>query len=272
MDNAPTSMLRGKRIVITRAAAQSADIILKLAELGAEVISMPLISFAEPANFAPLDAALAKWSSFNWIIFTSENAVAAVAGRCSTIGKKINSFMGTQVAAVGPATALAAKNAGFRVDHVAETHTGVALAWELKEKLRGMRVFLPRSDRANPDLPATLRQNGAQVIEAIAYRTLPPDRIDEETLRSISAGNADALLFFSPSAVDNFERLAGKSSLKTLGPRTVILAVGPVTASALRQTGAQNIVLAEDTTASAMAQSLQKYFATTANLAGVKSE
>src|SRR5258708_37620933 len=136
---------------------------------------LPLVAFADPEDFAPLDAAIAQIEQFDWIIFTSAQAVRAVLNRSIALKKPlIRAGSKVQVASVGPVTAEAARQAGFPVEYIAETHTGAALAKELGERLRGTRVFLPRSNRANPDLPPALERYGAEVTEVIAYRTLRP--------------------------------------------------------------------------------------------------
>ena len=103
----------------------------------------------------------------------------------------------------------AAERAGFFVDYQAQTHSGAALANELGEKLRDQTVFLPRSDRANPDLPQLLRNYGAEVTEVIAYRTVTPVNLDEEKIAAIVNGEVEAILFFSPTAVEHFLGIVG---------------------------------------------------------------
>lgn len=257
-----TSSLRGKRVVITRSALQSRELIEKLAERGAIATGFPLVSFAPPDDFAPVDAALSRLDLFDWLLLTSANAVhvlesriAALRQRGGQIGKPAH------VAAVGPTTAKAAEEAGFVVDYVARTHLGVALAEELAVELRSLAVFLPRSDRANPDLPAALRRLGADVTEVVAYRTLPPTDIDQQHLALILRGEANAILFFSPSAVQNFSELVGRDALLALHPRTAVAAVGPVTATSLRELGIHQLVLASDTTSSAVILALESHFA-----------
>lgn len=263
------SALAGKRIVITRAAAQSEALAKELSALGAIPVILPLVSFAAPEVFTPLDSAISDMQSYDWIIFTSATAVRAVVERKHSL---VHSESKLQIAAIGPATAQAVRQAGLRVEYVAETHTGVALAEELGDRLRGAKVLLPRSDRANPDLPPALRRRGAQVTEVVAYRTLRPTSADEQSLKQISTGQADAVLFFSPSAVHHFAELLGREQFGLLQDRLAIAAVGPVTAKALRQAGVQRIVIARDTTAPAVIVSLMEHFAGTpkAAPAGVK--
>jgi uroporphyrinogen III methyltransferase / synthase len=259
---APPSGLAGKRVVITRSAEQSEALARELSARGAIPLVLPLVRFAEPEDFAALDAAIAGIQKFDWMILTSAQAVRAVVKRGEEL--KRGSFRSKgklRIACVGPVTAGAARLAGLAVEYVAETHTGAALAEELGNRLRGAKVFLPRSDRANPDLPPALERQGAQVTEVTAYRTLPPTAIDEGNLRQMAAGAAEAILFFSPSAVQHFTALFGAEQLRELQDRLAIAAVGSVTASALREVGVQRIVLARETAAAAVVEALEEHFA-----------
>lgn len=269
------SVLAGKRVMVTRAASQSVELVEKLGKLGAMPILLPLVAFSAPEDYGPMDAALERLEQFDWIIFTSENAVRAVVKRAGVRGNLRNvAGRRSRAAAVGPTTAIAAERAGFFVDYQAQTHSGAALANELGEKLRGQTVFLPRSDRANPDLPQLLRNYGAEVTEAIAYRTVTPVNLDEEKIAAIHKGEIEAILFFSPTAVEHFVEIVGKEKLRDLQTRLAVTAVGPITATALRQSGVNTLLVAEDTTADAVIAALEKYFAATpkASVAGVVHE
>jgi uroporphyrinogen-III synthase len=253
--------LSGKRVVVTRAARQSVELVEKLSKLGALPIPLPLVAFSAPEDFGPLDDALDHLEQFDWIIFTSENAVRAVVKRAGVRGNLRNvAGRRSRAAAVGPTTAAAAERAGFFVEHQAKTHSGTALANELGERLREQTVFLPRSDRANPDLPTLLREYGAQVTEAIAYRTVTPVNLDQRKVAEIVDGEVDAILFFSPTAVDHFVGLVGDKVLQDLQNRVSMAAVGPVTADALQQAGVENGIVAEDTSVDAVVAALEKHF------------
>jgi len=259
---AQTSSLAGKRIVITRAAAQSEALARELSAHGAVPSVLPLVAFAEPEDFAPLDRAIADIEKFDWMILTSAQAVRALAERAEKLQRPL-ARVGNQmrVACVGPVTADAARKENLPLAHVATTHNGVALAEELGSQLAGAKVLLPRSDRANPDLPAALKRHGAEVTEVIAYRTLQPTEADSSSLNKIARGDADAVLFFSPSAVSNFTELLGMEKFSALQDKLAITAVGPVTAKALRTAGIERVVVAEDTTATSVIAALEKYFA-----------
>jgi uroporphyrinogen III methyltransferase/synthase len=253
--------------VITRAEAQSGELIEALSLRGAIPMVMPLVEFAAMEDYEALDGALTEVENYDWLLFTSVNAVHAVSKRQQTFGmRRSGGEKFPNVAAVGPATQRAAEEAGFRVCYVAKNHLGVALAEELGERLAGARVLLPRSDRANPDLPAALRRLGANVTEVIAYRTVCPAGINREELKQLATEKADAILFFSPTAVRNFAELLGGEGKKSPATRATLAAVGPVTLAALRDSGLSDttnrpVIVAADTTAVAVVDALEVHFA-----------
>ena len=262
MGEATPKGLAGKRIVITRAAAQSDGIARELTARGAIPVVLPLVAFAEPEDFAPLDAAIAKIQQFDWMILTSAQAVRSVVKRCEELKcGLVRAESKLRIACVGPVTAGAARRAGLPVEYVAERHTGKGLAEELGSKVAAAKVLLPRSDRANPDLPVALKRLGAEVTEVIAYRTLRPAAADEGNLSQIADGAADAVLFFSPSAVQHFAEMFGGEQFRALQDKLAITAVGPVTEKALRGVGVQRTLLAEDTTSTAVIEALEAHFA-----------
>jgi uroporphyrinogen-III synthase len=258
-DPTPSS-LKGKRVIVTRAIEQTSDLLARLTERGAIPVSLPLVSFAPPEDYTALDAALNQLQSFDWIIFTSANAVHAITARARS--HPPSPLKTLKIAAVGPTTKSEAEQSGLSVTYVAKTHLGIALAEELREHLTGKSVFLPRSDKANPDLPAALRKLGARVTEVTAYRTISPAATDKSGVNAVIKN--DAILFFSPSAVHNFADLAGRVRLASLQDKIAIAAVGPVTASALRELGVHRIAIAADTTAAAVVDALEAHFAASA--------
>jgi uroporphyrinogen-III synthase len=256
--SAIVSPLSGKTIVVTRAAAQSDPLCAELNARGAKVKLLPLISFAPPEDYSAMDAALKRLESFDWLLFTSANAVQAVEERRKVVGDGTGpSCTNPRVAVVGPATAEAAAGAGFSVDFVAAHHSSAGLLEELGESLRSRKVFLPRSDRANPDLPTALRGIGATVTEVVAYRTLPPSKADRERVLDGLKDGVDGILFYSPSAVQSFLELVGHEKLEKMQGRVLMVAIGPTTAGTLSAAGVQRIAWAADTTTKSVIEALE---------------
>jgi uroporphyrinogen-III synthase len=162
VDKGIASPLSGKIVVVTRALEQSGEICAELAARGASVKLLPLISFAPPENCEAMDAALKNIADFDWVLFTSANAVQALERRGEQLTGGLDKVAKLpRAAAVGPVTSAAAEAAGFSVEYVAAEHSGAGLARELGKELRRQKVLLPRSDRANPELPEALRKCGA---------------------------------------------------------------------------------------------------------------
>jgi len=258
------SALAGKTVVVTRAEGQSEELCAELRACRAQVKLLPLIAFAPPESFAELDAALQRLESFDWLLFTSGNAVQAVARRMRELGLRTpGESQQPKVGAVGPATSRAAEDAGFPVEYVAAEHSGAGLAAELKDQVKGRSVFLPRSDRANPDLPEALKRLGAKVMEVVAYRTVAPSKADRERVNEALKQDVDGILFFSPSAVQNFLELVDRKRLEKLQGRAVMVAIGPTTAGALSAAGISRIAWAVDTTPQAVIQALEGHLSRT---------
>lgn len=258
--------LAGKRIVVTRAPEQAQDLVSALERLGAEVILLPTVAFAPPEDSGPLDRALRTLSGFDWVLFTSHNAVRFFSRRMSELGLKRMppASPAPRIAAVGPATAEAAEQEGFHVGYVAKNSTGESLARELRPSLVGRKVLLPRSDRADARLPTALRESGAEVSEVIVYRTAAPEKLDRAILGRIRGGEVDVIAFASPSAFHNLSAAMGSNSdLAGLSSRVRFAAIGPTTARAMREAGVPVEIEASEASAAGaggLADSVAKYF------------
>lgn len=256
--------LEGKRIVVTRAIEQAREIKERLEKLGATVLLFPAVSFSEPDDTAELDRAIGLLETFDWLLFTSANAVRFFAGRCRKLGRNVNAGNRLRCAAVGPATATAAAAEGFEIGYVAQEFLGTALAHEIGGALNGQRVLLPRSDRAGRDLPVALKALGAEVVEIVAYRTGGVGAAEPGVLQAMREGRVDVVSFYSPSAVENVRGELGAEILAGLGTRAAFAAVGRVTAAALKKAGLPVAIEAAEATAESMAAAIANYFSSSA--------
>jgi uroporphyrinogen-III synthase len=257
--------LEGKRIVVTRAVEQSRDLMARLVNMGAIVLLFPAVSFSEPSDTAVLDRAIRSLAEYDWILFTSANAVRFFAGRCRKLGVEPSQEGNYLCAAVGPATASAVAAEGFSVDHVAQEFLGSALARELSASLAGKKILLPRSERARPDLPNALKAVGADVTEVVAYHTGGVGVIEPEVMQAIREAQVDVISFFSPSAIENMRVELGEELLSHLGAKAAMAAVGPVTAAALRSAGLLVAIEAPLATSESLAAAIANYFSRSAD-------
>jgi uroporphyrinogen-III synthase len=252
--------LDGKCVVITRALEQSGDMKERLEKLGAMVLLLPAVSFFGPSDTSDLDHIIGSLEEFDWVFFTSANAVLYFADRCRKLDRDVRSGKMPRYAAVGPATARAASRRGFGVNYVAQEFQGVALVRELGESLKGKKVLLPRSDRAKRDLPEALKNAGAEVTEVIVYHTGGVGPAEPGTLAAVRDARVDVVSFFSPSAVESLCAELGHEAMAQLGARAALAAVGPVTASALRKAGLPVAIEAPKATGESMISAIVNYF------------
>jgi uroporphyrinogen III methyltransferase/synthase len=268
--NSERRPLAGKRIVVTRAAEQAGELARMLEGAGAQVLLLPLVQFVEAKNTESLDAALRDLGNFDWLILTSANAVRFIVKRLTEIGlSPVMDTKGAQigcprVAAVGPATARAASAAGLSVDMVAARQGGRALAAEILAKLgprmRGARVLLPRSDRADDVVPSLLREAGAEVTEVVAYCTEQAGGFDSEVLQEIRRGRVDVITLASPSAFGVVTKLLGTEMLQRICQRTAIAAIGHTTAAAIHEFGLPAPIEAREATSSGMVEAIIQHY------------
>ena len=138
--------------------------------------------------------------------------------------------------------------------------SGGALAAEMAGVLAGKRVLVPRSNHASEEFLAALRSAGATVTAVAAYHTAMPESLDAAVLETIRRGDADAVVFFSPSAFQNFVGVLGSEALRGLCVRVAFAAIGPTTAAAIREAGVPVTVEAADASADSLAAELERHF------------
>jgi uroporphyrinogen III methyltransferase/synthase len=257
--------LFGKRVLVTRPKGQAPELVDLLESLGAETIEAPMIRILPPDDYAPLDAACATASQFDWIVFTSANAVDAFMGRLLASPLDVRALQGPKLCAVGPATAQRLARHGLKVDLVPSEYRaeGVSQAIAQHGELRGSTVLLPRADIGREVVASELRKQGAEVKEVVAYRTVAtePDREgDPDIYRLLLDRKIDVVTFASASAVRTFVHVLGPEPAADLLRTTAVAAVGPVTAAAAKQWGIETTILPDHYTIPALVDAIVEYF------------
>jgi len=223
-----TKPLFGKRVLVTRSREQASALSQRLRELGAEPLEHPAIEIAPPKDIAPLDEAIARLATYDWLIFTSANGVRAFVERMSENGMDIQALGRLKIAAVGPATAQSLAAYGLRVDYLPDVYTTKEIAAGIGD-VAGQRILLPRAERAPKQLAQALRGKGAVVDEVAAYRTLAVGAPDE--LKALLAdGQIDIVTFTSSSTVRNLAASLRGRALSEVMSRCLVACIGPVTA------------------------------------------
>jgi uroporphyrinogen III methyltransferase/synthase len=253
--------LFGRRVLVTRGEEQSSGLMEALLGAGAEPVSLPLIRFAPPEDPGPLDRALAHLADYDFVVWTSANAVRHAAERARERGVDLARCAAT-VACVGPATAAAARAAGLPVHLTSAGRGGAEDLLDLLRRFapRGRRFLLPRSALARGTLPEGLRREGAEVDAVVAYRTLPAE-VDAPALRAeLRADRFAALTFTSPSCVRHFSALLDDPA-REAARRAVRCAIGSVTAAALAEAALAADVVASEPGAHALVAALAAHVA-----------
>lgn len=228
----------GARVVVTRPRHLAGQLLEILEQRGVTALAMPLIRIEPLENPASLDAALrgAATGQFDWIVFTSANAVAAVEARLDAMGLDPASFRGLRVAAVGFATASAVTELGFPLTLSGSGSTAADLAREiLAQAAPGDRILYPRSQLGRDDLITILERAGLKVVAIDAYRTMSEEHFDPELVAQVKRGEIDAITFSSPSSVQSLTTLVGDAPC--ILESVPAICAGPITAAAARDAG-----------------------------------
>lgn len=256
--------LFGRRIVVTRAREQAGELIDMLEERGAQVIAAPTIRIAAPEDPAPLDAAIGAISRFDWIIFTSVNAVESFMSRLLAQGD-VRDLKGIRIATVGPSTAARVNRYGIRVDLTPGEYRadGLIDALAAVSPVKAAKVLLPRADIGREVIADDLRNAGAEVTDIIAYRTLLAEGerdSDRDVYRMLLDGEIDAVTFTSASTVRNFATLHGEEQAADLLRDVAVACIGPVTAEAAHQLGISATITPERYTIPDLVDILVEHF------------
>jgi uroporphyrinogen III methyltransferase/synthase len=276
------SSLWAKRVVNTRSAGQASELDALLRERGVFPLSYPCIDIVPPSDPAGLDRALEDLSEgrFDWLVFTSANAVRAVADAYSrrtdrrrrsdsllemTSGALVRPAVGPDgtrilVAAVGPGTARAVRlGLALEVDLEPGVYEAETLAGELLSR-RPERVLLPLSEQARDVLPQALKTVGVDVATVAAYRTVTGTG-GVDLPRLLRHGEVDAVMFTSPSTVDNLAVRLEKEKGEWSDLKGVCIAcIGPVTSRATAEKGLPVQVQPEEHTLRGMVEALETFF------------
>ena len=169
--------LFGKRVLVTRPREQAAELVDRLTVLGAEAIEAPMIRIAPPEDLGPLRRAADNADDFDWIVFTSANAVEAFMTALLDGTRDVRALKGPRLCTVGTGTAERLARYGIKADLIPDEFRAEALVAAMADSgsLDGCRVLLPRADIGREVIAEGLRDAGALVTDVVAYRTVLDD-------------------------------------------------------------------------------------------------
>ena len=257
--------LFGKRVLVTRPREQAVELTERLEEMGADAIEAPMIRIESPDDYGPLDDACARVSEFDWIVFSSGNAVDAFIDRLLAGPQDLRALKGVKLCVVGAATGERLAQRGLKVDLTPAEYRADAVVRAMSElgTLQGLRVLVPHGDIGRELIAEGLRAQGAHVTEAIAYRTVAVEAEREgepDIYRMLLERRIDVVTFTSASAVRNFVRVLGAEPAADLLHTTVVASIGPVTAEAAAQLNIKTTIMPETYTVPALVDAIVKYF------------
>jgi uroporphyrinogen III methyltransferase / synthase len=257
--------LFGKRVLVTRPREQAGELVERLEAMGAQAIEAPTIRILPPEDAAPLDEAVAGAGRFDWIVFSSANAVDAFFERLLAGPRDLRALGGVRLAAVGATTAARLAQHGLKVDLTPAEYRAEALVRAIGDlaDLRGARVLLPRADIGREIIGDELRKLGAEVTDVVAYRTVVAEMEREgepDIYRMLLDRRLDVVTFTSASAVRNFVRLVGAEPAADLLRTTVVASIGPVTAEAAALYHIETTILPAEYTIPALVDAIVEHF------------
>ncbi len=252
--------LAGKRIVVTRAEEQAGKLHDLLEERGAEVLDLPVLTIIPEEN-AP---APGPAGDYDWLLFTSVNAVRMFARLLESHGRGLAEFAVCRIASVGPATADALREYGLSPALTPPEAVGESLLAALREQtgsVAGLSILLPQGNLARPLIRDTLSAQGTKVHALITYRTEAVPATETQ-IQTLGGFRPDAVTFASPSAVRNFFSITDKNKpIQINGDSCRFVSIGPITSQALQELGKTVAWEAEEHTLGGLVQAVERVFA-----------
>ncbi len=253
--------LYGWKVLVPRTKDQAGVMSERLRLHGAIAAEVPTIAVEPPRTPAQMERAIKGLVTgrFEWIVFTSVNAVRAVREKFDEFGLDARAFAGVKIACVGEATAEAVRSYGIVPELVPsgdQSSEGLLADFPPYDEVLDPinRVLLPRADIATETLAAGLRERGWEIDDVTAYRTVRAAPPPAETREAIKGGGFDAVCFTSSSTVRNLVGIAGKPHA-----RTVVACIGPQTAETAREFGLRVDVQPDDALVPALVDALAAY-------------
>ncbi|NPA95003.1 MAG: uroporphyrinogen-III C-methyltransferase [Thermodesulfobacteria bacterium] len=252
--------LLGKKVLVTRTRQQASELVRLLERKGAGCIECPTIEVRQVEDLSILDDAIKNASNFDWIIFTSPNAVKFFFLRVDQLGMDVRALGNAKIATVGSSTAKALEQHHIRVDAVPDDFRAEGLLeFFSKKDMTGKKVLIPRAVKAREILPEGLREMGAEVVVAPAYETVPP-QVAPQTLELLEDEKIDVVTFTSSSTVNNFFKAVPEHLVKKVMDQAKIACIGPVTAKTAEKRGLKVDILPEKSTIPSMVEAIEKSF------------
>jgi len=244
-----SSVIQGKRILVTRAKEQAASFSEKISELGGIPIEIPLIKIQPPKNLEQIEQALADINRYDWLVFTSVNGVQYFFHFLEKYNICLQKGKQPKIAVVGKKTLQALEQRGITVDLIPEQFVAENLLEKLREKVTaGDSVLLARGNLARSLLPEKLREMGVHVNDLIIYETVLNYEKQAELKQLLKSRSLDIITFTSSSTVTNFVELLEGTGWRDWLDHTQIVCIGPITEKTALEAGMNVDIVAKEYT------------------------
>lgn len=232
--------LFGQSVMVARPGEQIGAVADRLSELGAEVIVQPAIRISEPPDWTPVDEAIGRLESYDWLVFSSVNGVRYLLRRLISGRADLRRLGGVRLAAIGPGTAEALADFHLKADLVPDEYRAESLAAALAADAPGKRFLLARASRGREVLAEQLRAAGALVDQVVVYSSTDVTSPDEDVRRRLAAGGIDWVTVTSSAIARSLVAMFGEDLR-----RARLASISPVTSATLRELGHEPAVEAE---------------------------
>lgn len=252
--------LLNKNIVITRSAVQSDSSIKLFEELGASVLQFPTISIIDPSSFELFDNAVTNLANFDYLIFTSANAVKSFSKRITDLSISPD-LTKIKVIVTGSKTSESCREEKIKTDIIPPEYSARSIIESVKNDINGKKVFIPCSAIARDELSEGLSEAGAEVTKVPVYDVGLPEVNDvENKIVKLNQNKHDVFIFTSPSTFENFLTIMKIDKPEDYFEGSIIAAIGTTTETAINKHGLITDIVPKVFTMEALADAIVKYF------------
>lgn len=245
--------LEGELVLVTRPTGQEAEIVAAVGAAGGECLHVPVIRIADPPSWRPLDDAIARADTYDWIVFASSNGVRGFIRRMRRASLDGRALGSARLAAIGPATSRQLEESGFHCDLTPDSFRSEGLVAALGGQLRRGRFLLVRADKGRDVLRRGLEALGHHVDEVVAYESRPVEPLDPDTLALLDRLPIGWITLTSSSIAEAAAALFGERMR-----RWKIASISPVTTAAIEQAGLRPTVEAAEATVQGLVDAMRR--------------
>lgn len=252
--------LLNRTIVITRSAEQSENTTNIFNDSGANVVLFPTIKITNPESFDLFDNAVKTFNEFDYLIFTSANAVQKFSERINELYISLN-YDKINVVVTGSKTAEICKEKNIKIDFIPDEFSAEAIVENLKEEIKNKKVFIPCSAIARKELSEGLTRAGAIVTKVSVYDVGIPDADEvKEYVDALTKNNPDVFIFSSPSTFKNFLAIMKIENPKIYFKNFIVAAIGKTTETAIKEFDVNVNIVPKIFTMESLAEEVINYF------------